>query len=285
MIWEYVINVLFVLKLMIGILYFSRMLNINWGSFVFGSIEFQINKIEIWTEEGTYDVIPSRTYKNIRNINKEYIRDWYEKIFCKKINEEDKNKNDIRLKMFYTFKRERYICYFPYVTDNVDGWNIPLINDDDMIKYRKDIIEPFYGENEKIRKYYLYSLFMMDSRDLSEIWYNGEVLRNIDLRIYMKKIAGPKHDYGILTDMPIKMKWIYEENWEVFRDNFREIKMKFMAMYMDEIEMELKEHVYESEDLEDYFITEYMEQKLIEKNKEYGRDFKFKKVKENKNLN
>ncbi len=241
---------------------------------IYGPMEFTIDKIEIYDEDGLYDVIPNWTYKLVKKINKDYIKMWYKIKFGREINEESNNWDSIRLKMYYTFRREQYICYFPYKTDVKEGWKMPLITEKDMELYRQDIIEPFYGMGQS-KKYYLYSLFMMDSRDVSEIIYNEEKMMDKSLKRYMRMIGGPRHDFGILMDMPIKLKWIYEENWEVFRDYFRNIKVKFMAMYLDETLMELKEHVFESDDLEDYFITEYMEQKMIEKNKECGREFKF----------
>ena len=58
-----------------------------------------------------------------------------------------------------------------------------------------------------------------------------------------------------------------DKYWSYDINKFKKIRVEFMNMYLDEEKMELMEQIYETEDMEDIFMTEYMIKKMIEQQK------------------
>ena len=137
---------------------------------------------------------------------------------------------------------------------------IPFINEEDMKLYRKDIIKPYFTKDTK--SYSLYSLFMMDSRDIYKITIDDKEVP-ASFYEYFKKIAGPRNDYGILQKLPVRLKWMLEENGisTYLKKGF---KVTFLNEYLDEDTMELKKQEWETKDVSSIFMTDYM-RKMIKK--------------------
>jgi hypothetical protein len=172
-----------------------------------------------------------------------------------------------RIRITYQFQGKEYIMYYRYTDYAIE---FPFIKDEDMILYRKDIIKPFYNRDTK--RYSLYSLFMMDSRDIYKITLDGEEVSK-SMYEYFQKIAGPMNDFGILHKMPVKLKWILQENG-LHTECKEGLKVTFLNEYLDEETMELKKQEWESKDVNASFCTDYMKKVLKKKNwEDYGCEF------------
>lgn len=225
--------------------------------------DFYIKEMRLYNGEGENKVIS--TY--LEHISPYILAILYEQSFKKKIWNHP-HSSDIRLKITYQWKDQEYILYYSYenpISQTNITLKIPFINDETLKNYRKDIIQPFYPKNTG--KYSLYSLFMMDCHDIHQICLNG---KSISLHSYFKKITGPYHDFGLLMNLPVKLKWILEEN-----EMDGELDVSFLNEYLDEEIMELKKQEWKSNDSNAYFITDHMKEVMKKKNQEYGREFRF----------
>ena len=188
---------------------------------------------------------------------------------------EDENKNDARLKINFRYKKNNYILYYPlkkqiFKNMNKNNYFIPYppYNDEMINNYRKSIVAPNY--NVPTKNSILYSLFMIDSKDINIIEIYKENLihtENNMLIEYFNKIKTPFNDYGLLYHCPIKVKWILHEN-NIDYDNFRSLYIKFLNMYLDEDIFDLKEHFINIQNIEDFIISNRMKSELTKKNKE-----------------
>jgi hypothetical protein len=143
--------------------------------------------------------------------------------------------NDIRLKIFYRFKGNNYIMYVSYNLN--DYIPFPPYSKEIMELYRNDFIIPTYMKINN--KKYIYSTFSTECKDIAYVTLNDtiyELLLN-----YFNKIKGPFNDFGILYNTPILLKWVLAEN-NINIDTFNTIYIKFLSVYFDEANFELKEH-------------------------------------------
>jgi hypothetical protein len=147
----------------------------------------------------------------------------HKKIFCNL-------HNDMRLKIFFSYNGVEYILYHMYNFNNIP---YPPYGKDIIDKYRNSIVCPHYPK----KKNGLYSLFSISSKDIDYVKINGVIDENI--KKYIKSIQTPFYDFGLLYIMPVKLRWLIEENG---LNNFNDIEISFLNLYFDEENMDLKKH-------------------------------------------
>ena len=226
------------------------------------STAFKVIEMRCFHADGRNVQIQNQTFLNIYT----YI-DFFKTYFGDFQSQSYEEISQSRIRITYQFQGKEYIMYYHYTDYAIE---FPFLKDEDMILYRKDIIKPFYDRDTK--RYSLYSLFMMDSRDIYKITLDGEEVSK-SVYEYFQKIAGPMNDFGLLHHMPVKLKWILQENG--FPTECKEgLKVTFLNEYLDEETMELKKQEWISKDIDSYFCTDYMKKVLKKKNwQDYGRNF------------
>jgi len=183
----------------------------------------------------------------IKNIYADYMIDFYD------------NKH-IRLKIFYRFKGNNYIMYFPY--SNTEYIPYPPYSKEVMVLFKDDIVVPTHIDI--LKKKYIYPLFSIECADILSVKLNGN--EEIPLLNYFNKIKGPFNDFGILYNTPILLNWILTENMYNIKD-FETLYVKFLNVYFDEIDFELKEHYIEmnKEMLNNIIISKRIDNILLDK--------------------
>lgn len=221
--------------------------------------DFKINKVLLYknlTEECS--VTDYFKYNNIKYIDNKLIENiLYENMILYYLNE------NIRLKIFFSYKNIEYIIYFPYKKNESKKFIPYFPYSEDIIKnYRNDIISPIYIKNNN--KKYFYSLFGMDSKDISYVSINN--IKNNNLLKYFQMIQTPFNDFGILYDLPVKLEWVLSEN-NINIEEFNELKIIF-TNYFDEDTFEMKEHtiILNNNDLNNNIISERMKEIMAIKN-------------------
>lgn len=225
---------------------------------------FRLNKVYLYTNLTDYVDVSTFFYKNnisiINKINKQTIIDIYKYISL----EFDYN-DDIRLKIFFSYNNINYIIYFSYNSfmenDNSEHYiPYPPYNEDIINQYRNGIIVPTYQNNKD-----LYMLFNMESKDILTIKINN--IENTDLIKYFEMIKTPFNDFGLSYHTPVRLLWILYEN-NICENTFDNFYLKFLNMYFDESEMDLKEHFIElnKNDLEKNIISKRMTDILLKNN-------------------
>ena len=137
---------------------------------------------------------------------------------------------DIRLKLVFSYNEVEYILYHMY---NFNTIPYPPYTKEIIDNYRNSIVYPHYPK----KKNGLYSLFSLSSKDIDYVKINGVMDENV--KNYIKSIQTPFHDFGLLYIMPVKLRWLLEEN-EI--DDFKELEISFLNLYFDEENMDLKKH-------------------------------------------
>jgi hypothetical protein len=241
------------------ILDYVLLLKIRFKNYFYPIKEFVLIKIDLYTDLNKHvDVTNYFRNKNIDKIDKYIIIDiFYKYNICFDINP------DIRLKIYFNYKNIKYILYYDYF----NNFPIPyppysnIILDD----YKKDIILPRYTKN--INKKYFYYLFMVESKNINIIKINDVI--NNDINLYFEMIKTPFNDFGILYGCFVKLRWILaENNYNI--NNFENFYLKFLNLYFDEKDMDLKEHKIEfnKNDLNKNFISKRMNDVLYLKSVE-----------------
>lgn len=227
---------------------------------------FHLDKVELYINlKDKIDITLYFETNHIDNINKELI----DNIFKNKMISMDIH-DDIRLKIYYEYHNDKYIMYYPYkeLTNKTNDTNYylpyPPFDENIMENYRHDIIYPYYNEN--IKKKLFYSFFHMDCKDIFSVKVNDK--ENEILKKYFNEIKSPFSDYGLLYNVPVKLKWILFEN-NIDTNEFKELYFKFLNSYLCEEEMDLKDHelVMTKDNLDNIFITNRMKKILDEKDK------------------
>ena len=112
----------------------------------------------------------------------------------------------------------------------------------------------------------------MNFRELDEckIYYSDETYtddRYTDIKEYVKKINTPFNDMSMLYNCSIPILWICIDN-HININNFKKICLKYSNFYFNEEKMELEENIFESNDLNNTFISpilkEYIDKKIEE---------------------
>lgn len=198
----------------------------------------------------------------------------------------ENNRSDMRLRIHGKYMKKEFILYIPYengikIKNSVykPFISYPFYDKERMNLYREDIIYPYYVLNPK-KKYELYSCFQVDSKNIKKIKIN-DMEMGIQIKELFEKLRTPFYDFGILYHYPMKIKWILEE-MKYDTNNFKKIEIEFMELLFDEDSYDLKPHTFCSENMNDYFITEHMKQKIIKRNEEIGREIEFHSSSKNK---
>jgi hypothetical protein len=221
---------------------------------------FILQKVDLYINLDTKIDVTYFFYNNnnIKVINPELISFLFIK---ENILLDNNNIDNIRLKFHFIFLDKNYIIYFPYKklidNNNFKEYYLPyppfskkIIED-----FRQDIIFPYHNTNNKKKMFY--SLFHIDSKDILTVEINK--IRNDNLIEYFNKIKTPFLDYGLLYNVPIKLKWILIEN-NINLNDFKEFYLKFLNLYLCEEDYDLKEHylLLDKNNLDNFFITDRM---------------------------
>jgi len=241
------------------ILDYVLLLKIKLNKYLFPIKDYSLIKIQLFKNLNNYiDVTEYFHNKNINKIDKYTIIDLY----CK-YNISFNQNDDIRLKIYFSYKNIYYILYYDYS----NSYHIPYPPYSDKIleDYKKDIILPKY--TKAMNKKYFYYLFMVESKNINVIKINDKI--NEDINIYFDMIKTPFNDFGILYGSFIKLRWILTEN-NIDIANFKSLYLKFLNFYLDEINMDLKEHIIEfnKDDLNRDLMSNRMESILLLKKSE-----------------
>ncbi len=184
------------------------------------------------------------------------------------------HRENIRLKFTFDYKDKEFIFYYPFIhkmiieNDSTGHIQFPMYNEKILEKSRNDIILPYYNENRGMKNS-LYGLFNIDCKHIQEVKINGKIM-DIKFMEYLEKIKTPLNDFGLTYHSPIKINWMLIENGYNIND-FESIEIKFLKGYMDEETYDYKEHIFTSNNINNYFITDYMFDIIKKKNEDYGR--------------
>lgn len=209
---------------------------------------FELNKIILYTDLiENHDVTKYFKNMNLNEINKKTFDEIYTR-YNLKFNYND----NIRLKIFYSYKDNNYISYFVYQTHNIP---YPPYTEDILKDYRNDIIMPIYNKYSKNIR--LYSLFNIDSKTILYIKIND--IENKKLLEYFELLKTPFNDFGILYNNPVKLSWLLTEN-NIDLDTFNDFNLKFLNLYFDEEKMDLFEHYIKlnKNDLDKFILSDRM---------------------------
>ncbi len=243
--------------------------------------DFQITKVELFNHmnnkvDVTYELL--NIYNNYlsKSIFKDLFKKYYIDIDLDELILEEKT--DIRLKIYYEFKGEEFIYYYSLINGlefknkiENDTIELPLVSIEKMDDYRIDIIYPYYGLNRGMRNS-LYGLFSIDCKHIKGVLINGKKVKN-EFLDYIEKIKTPYLDFGLVYNSPVKIKWMLIENgYDIEENDNIKIEIMFLKGYMDDETYEYHEHYFKTENINNYFITDYMLDKIKKKNKDYGRD-------------
>jgi len=264
----YLLNFIYFLKNLLY-LFFDNFLNIFICIKIFiNNLYYQnfiIDKVLLYTDLST-NIDITKKIKNITLINKTTIIDLYNMYNLDFI-----LNDNIRIKIFFRFKNIKYIIYFPYnryknsniINDDKYYLQLPLFSDKIMENYRNDIIFPLYIQNYK--KKILYPLFSMECKNIYTVKINNTL--NKQLFEYIEMIKTPFNDFGILYNIPIKLNWLLSEN-NINIETFNSFYLKFLNLYLDEENMELKEHYieFDNKNIEKFIISDRMEEIIFKKN-------------------
>jgi len=253
-------------------------INIVLDTFVYGKLllnklferprdEFVLEKVELYNNLDTKTNVTTYFYINpyLKVIDRDLIHD-----ICRQYNIFLlENNDDIRLKIYFEYNNNKYIIYYPYnqILHNIEEKNYylpyPMFSKTIIENFKKDIIIPSYIDNIQ-NKNKFYSLFHIESKDIDIVEINEDP-SNKTLREYFHKIRTPFYDYGILYNVPVKLKWILQEN-NIDLNTFDKLYFRFVSMYLCEEEMDLKDHdmLFEKEHLDKIFISNRMNKILFD---------------------
>jgi hypothetical protein len=255
-----------------GYIYINNLLDIilkikiKFNNYVSKKNGFILNKVILYVDlTNKYDVT-YYFFKNKMNIiNCDTIKDIYFYYNILPLLDD----SNIRLKIFYSYNNKKYINYFSYnkilnkdEEINNDYLPYPMYSEEILNNYRDNIIIPHYIPTNSNKKKF-YSLFNMESKDILTVKINN--IENENLINYFNMIKTPFNDYGILYNNPVILNWILSEN-DINIDLFETFYLKFLNLYFDEENFELKEHIIEFNkgNLNDIFISKIM-LKILEK--------------------
>lgn len=245
--------------------------------------DYKIYRAELFKDTNTKKNVTNdvnNIYPNYltKSMLKDLMKKYFPEVDLNQLNL--KGRMDIRLKLYYDFKGEDYIFYYPLVNgllfannieikENIDcDIHLPLVSVEKIEEYRKDIIMPFYGLNKGMR-HSLYGLFNIDCKHIKSFKVNGKDV-NKQFMNYLERIRSPYCDYGILYNSPVKIKWMLMEN--DFNEPIQSVEIMFLKGYMNENTFEYHEHIFKTDNINDYFVSDYMLEMLKKKNEFYARE-------------
>jgi hypothetical protein len=213
--------------------------------------EFILDKVLLYTDlTKNYDITSYFNTIYISEINKSVFDN-----MCIRNNIDiSDNNDDLRLKLYFTYKDIKYILYFSY--NNTNYIPYPPYSAEIIKNYRLNIVIPKYINKKKI-----YSLFNIDSKNISYIYMNN--IQNDVIVDYINKIRTPFNDFGLLYN-PVKLSWLlYENNIDI--TTFNNFTLKFLNLYFDEVKMDLIQHYIkiDNSDLNKIIISDRMKEILF----------------------
>jgi len=224
--------------------------------------EYQLLNAHLYTDL-------SQNYNITSYFNNNYDIDKIDKnlftLICDNFNIKFEDNIHIRIKLNFIFCNKEYILYIPYNLKN--DIQYPPYTNEIMDKFKNNIVIPIHETYNK--KYPLYTFLTINFKDIDEckIYYNDNSYT--DITDYIKKIATPFNDIGILYDCSIPVSWICNDNY-INTENFTKICLKYSNYYFNEEKIELEENIYESNDLNNIFISPILKiyiDKKIDENK------------------
>ena len=258
--------------------FFIKLKIINIYAHYFIDNDFKLNNATLYTDlTNNYDVSYYFKKHNINKIDVTLIKNIYNNINLNYLDSEE----DARLKLDFRYINTNYILYYSlkkqiFKDINESGYFIPYppYNDEIISNYRKSIIYPNY--NFPTKHSILYPLFMIDSKDISNVELTKDEDNNNNnnnkLLEYFNKIKTPFNDFGLLYHCPVKVKWILREN-NISENNFKNLYIKFFNMYFDENILDLKEHYIDIKNINDVIISNRMYSEIVKKNNEILKEF------------
>jgi len=213
--------------------------------------EFVLDKVLLYTDlTKNYDITSYFNTIYISEINKSV----FDNICIRNNIDISDNNDDLRLKLYFTYKDIKYILYFSY--NNTNYIPYPPYSVEIMKNYRLNIVIPKYINKKKI-----YSLFNIDSKNISYIYMNN--IQNDIIVDYINQIRTPFNDFGILYN-PVKLSWLLYEN-SIDITTFNSFTLKFLNLYFDEVKMDLIEHYIkiDNSDLNKIIISDRMKEILF----------------------
>ena len=220
-------------------------------SFYYNPNEYKLNKALLYTNlEENIDVTNyfKQNKHRIKKINRETFLNIYDRYDI--LMDYDK---DIRLKLFFSYNGSDYIIYVSLqnILDNYIPY--PPYSEEILKNYRSDLIEPLFMKPRNKKMFY--SLFNMEAKDI--LYVKIDDYENKELLAYFEKLKTPFNDFGILYGCKIKLDWILAENGI---SDYNSFCLKFLNMYFDEEEFDLKEHIIElqKDDVDKYIISKRM---------------------------
>jgi hypothetical protein len=256
-----------------AILEFKIKMNKKFIKFFYGD-GFRISEVYLYTDLNTnYDVSNYIDFFLINRIDVNIIDNLYDFYNIKFHNNEH-----IRLKFIYYFNGDKFISYFPFYKINIMSGEsmilnkdyylpLPLFSDLIMENYRKNIVYPTYSKlfnEEQINNNFainnkIYNLFNRESKNISTLTMNN--IFNNELLNYFKMIRTPFNDFGILYNCPVRLIWILTEN-NISISDFKNFYIKFWEPIFDEINLTLKDHFINIDNLNSIIISEHMKEIL-----------------------
>lgn len=219
--------------------------------------DYILNEVFLYTDlRNSYKITDYFKITDIKTINNDTIKNIF-KIYNLILNDD----GNIRLKICFTYKDSKYIIYFKY--DVLNNYYIPYPPYSEQIldDYRNNIIRPLYFKINNKNSFYM--LFNIESKNILDIKINDELINNQTIIEYFNMIKTPFNDFGILYNCSVKLLWILSEN-NIEIENFNNFYLKFLNVYLDEINMELREHFiyYTKNDIDKILISKRMEEIL-----------------------
>jgi len=256
-----------------AILEFKIKMNKKFIKFFYGD-GFRITEVYLYTDLTTnYDVSNYIDFFLINRIDVNIIDNLYDFYNIKFHNNEH-----IRLKFIYYFNGDKFISYFPFYKINIMNGDsmilnknyhlpLPLFSDLIMENYRKNIVYPTYSKlfnEEQINNNFainnkIYNLFNRESKNISTLTLNN--IFNKELLNYFKMIRTPFNDFGILYNCPVRLIWVLVEN-NISISDFKNFYIKFWEPIFDEINLTLKDHFINLDNLNSIIISEHMKEIL-----------------------
>jgi hypothetical protein len=213
--------------------------------------EFVLDKVLLYTDlTKNYDITSYFNTIYFSEINKSV----FDNICIRNNIDISDNNDDLRLKLYFTYKDIKYILYFSYNNNSYIPY--PPYSFEIMRNYRLNIVLPGYSNKKKI-----YSLFNIDSKNISYIYVNN--IQNDVIVNYINQIRTPFNDFGLLYN-PVKLSWLLYEN-SIDITTFNSFTLKFLNLYFDEVKMDLIEHYIkiDNSDLNKIIISDRMKEILF----------------------
>ena len=245
--------ILFNTLILLKIKFDSRMRNASSHRPLPGKEDFRLTRLLLFTSLSEYTDITEYFHElgPVHFIDADFIKMAY-------LGREMHEDENIRLKIFFTYKESEYILYFPYKKPTPHKLHCipyPPYSEKIMSYYRNDIVIPTYMKHR--HKKHFYTTFQMDSKDIMEVKINDTC--DPEMERYFDMIQTPFCDFGKLYHCPVKLEWALVENG-IDMEIFRSLTLKYVNPHLNEDTMELEDHViqFTSRDMKEEILSPMM---------------------------